>query len=321
MARGNVRRLPVRAGTRRLPSLRRPRRLRPGGLIGIAAPAGPVDPARLEAGEDALRGAGFRTRRRDDLLARRGYLAGDDRRRAAELMELVEDPGVDAIVCARGGYGCHRLVSRIDARRVRAAAKPLVGYSDVTTLLLWQRHCAGLVGVHGPMLERPEGVEAGGLAPLLELLAGCVPAPLSGQEGFGGRAEGRLVGGNLVTLVASLGTPWEIQTRDAILVFEEIGERPYRIDRMLQQLLAAGKLSRVAGVAVGHLVECSSGRTPEPGALEVIREVVEPLGVPLVTGLPTGHAAPNRPWALGVRAELDGRRARLAVREPAVVAG
>jgi len=137
-----------------VPSLRRPHAIRKGATIGIAAPAGPIDDVRLEAGEAMLRKLGFEVRRRADVGAQQGYLAGDDARRAAEFMELVNDPEVDAIVCARGGYGAHRIISMLDAQAVRRAAKPLVGYSDVTTLLLWQRRCAGLMGIHGPMLDR-----------------------------------------------------------------------------------------------------------------------------------------------------------------------
>jgi len=300
-------------------ALLRPRRLRAGGTIGIAAPAGVVDPVRLAAGEASLQAAGFRTQRRDDLLDRSGYLAGEDARRAVELMELVDDPSVDAIVCARGGYGSHRIMARLDPARVRAAAKPLVGYSDVTTLLLWQRRCAGLVGFHGPMLERDEGMDAAGLEKLVALLSvGVASGVLAGDVGYGGRAEGPLVGGNLTTLVASLGTPWEIETEGAILVFEEVGERPYRIDRMLQQLLAAGKLEGVLGLGVGYLVDCEPMRLPSPSPREVILEVALALDVPVVTGLPTGHAAPNLPWPVGVRATIDGVAARIEWAEPVV---
>lgn len=312
---------PSSAGVRvRSQELRLPRAVPRGGTIGLAAPAGAVDAARLAAGEASLRAAGFAVRRRDDLVSRHGYLAGDDARRAAELMELVDDPDVDAIVCVRGGYGSHRIMARLDAARVRRAAKPLVGYSDVTTLLLWQRRCAGLVGFHGPMLERERGMDPEGLDALVELLTGTgsLPLRLQGSAGQGGRAEGALVGGNLTTLVASLGTPWEVDTRGAIFVFEDVGERPYRIDRMLQQLLAAGKLEDLAGVGVGHLVDCETAREGYPAALEVILEALGGLGVPVVTGLPTGHAAPNLPWPVGVRGAIDGTTACIEVLEPAV---
>ncbi len=155
-----------------MPRLLKPRALKSGAVLGIAAPAGPVDRARLEAGEAMLRDAGFSTVRRDDLFARDGYLAGSDERRAQELTALVRDSSVDAIICARGGYGCDRIIPLLDPALFREAAKPLVGYSDVTALLLWQRRRAGLVGFHGPMLDRGSDVAPEAWGALLALLTG-----------------------------------------------------------------------------------------------------------------------------------------------------
>lgn len=303
-----------------MPRLRRPRALPPGGTIGIAAPAGPVDRERLAAGEARLREAGFRTLRRNDLLERRGYLAGDDARRAGELLELIADERVDAILCARGGYGCHRIVAALDAHRVRAARKPLVGYSDATTLLLWQRRCAGLVGFHGPMLERGADLSGQELEGLLHVLMGTGPLPVvrRGRPGGGGRGEGRLVGGSLSLVVASLGTPWEVDTEGAILLLEDVGEKPYRIDRMLQQLRAAGKLAGAAGVGIGALVDCEDATLGPPEAAEVIGECLRPLGLPWVVGLPFGHAPPNLAWPVGVRGAIDGEHGELHILERGV---
>lgn len=301
-----------------MPRLAKPRAAGAGATIGIAAPAFAVDPACVEAGEARLREAGFRTKRRPDLAAREGYLAGSDARRADELAALLEDPEVDAILCARGGYGCHRIVGRLDAARWRAAAKPLVGYSDATTLLLWLRRRAGLVAFHGPMLEREAGPAPEEVEALARALAGEPPAPLAGRPAVGGRAEGPLVGGSLVLLAASLGTPWEPDTRGAVLLLEEVGEKPYAIDRMLQQLAAAGKLAGVAGVGVGALVGCTDPKRAEPTAEAVLREALEGLGVPLVLGLPFGHARPNLPWPTGVRGALDAERGELRVLEAGV---
>jgi len=279
-----------------------------------------VDAGKLAEGESLLRDAGFETLRRDDLLARHGYLAGDDARRARELMELVENPRVDAIVCARGGYGCDRIVDALDADAVRAARKPLVGYSDITALLLWQRRRAGLVGFHGPMLEHGASLAPEALDDLVAQLSGAVeqPAPLAGVGRVGGRAEGALVGGNLMLVTASLGTCWEVDTRGAILLIEEVGERPYRIDRMLQQLRGAGKLADLVGLGVGDLTGCVDDRFPEPTAADVIEEIVRPLGVPIVTGLPVGHVNANRTWPVGVRATIDGDRGEIRILESGV---
>jgi muramoyltetrapeptide carboxypeptidase len=303
-----------------VPRLIKPRAVGPGARIGIAAPGGPVDPDKLEQGEAVLRGAGFETVRRDDVLARCGYLAGDDARRAGELMALVGDPRVDAIVCARGGYGCSRILDALDADAVRAARKPLVGYSDVTALLLWQRRAAGLIGFHGPMLEHGEALAREALDSLVGELAGTAPRPmvLRGVGRGGGCGEGSLVGGNLVLVTASLGTRWELNARGAILLIEEVGEFPYRIDRMLQQLRGAGKLEQLVGVGVGDLSTCVDERFPEPSAEQVIEEIVGPLGVPLVTGLPIGHLRVNRTWPVGARATIDGTRGEIRILERGV---
>lgn len=298
--------------------LRKPRALRPGATVGVAAPGGPVDPELVAAGAAMWEAAGFRIYRREDLTERRGYLAGDDARRAAELMQFVRAPDIDAIVCARGGYGCDRILDRLDAQAFRKAAKPLVGYSDVTALLLWQRRCAGLAGFHGPMLEHGGEQPPDVLAGLLGQLTGASEPPrLTGTGRGGGRAEGRLAGGSLTLVAASLGTPWEIETEGAILLLEEVGERPYRVDRMLQQLRAAGKLAGLAGIGFGDLSTCVDDRY-ETRIGEVVAEVVAPLGVPCVTELPFGHVRENAAWPVGGRATLDGSTGELTVLERGV---
>lgn len=302
-----------------MPSLRRPRAIRPGARIALAAPAGPVDPEAIDSGRRALERLGFEVVAADDLLERDGYLAGSDARRARELMDHVRSPDVDAILCARGGYGCHRIVDALDAKAIREAAKPLVGYSDVTTLLLWQRKHAGLAGIHGPMLEKPGSLDGEAGSALVRALQGTGPLPrYAGRARQGGWSEGRLVGGSLTVCVASLGTSWEIDTRDAILVLEDVTELPYRIDRMLQQLRAAGKLERAAGIALGAFTDCEDERHPEWTVDRLVDEVFGPLGVPVVSDLPIGHGAENRPWPFAGRAAIDGARGELEILESAV---
>ncbi len=296
----------------------KPLALRPGATLGIAAPGGPVDREALLAGVALLEGRGFRTRMRDDLFARHGYLAGDDARRASELAEFISDPQVDAIVCARGGYGCDRILPRLDAAAFRAARKPLVGYSDVTALLLWQRRQAGLVGFHGPMLERGSDVEPAVLDALIGALTGERAPVLRGTPRAGGVATGRLVGGSLTLVAASIGTSWEIDTRGAILLLEDRGERPYRIDRMLQQLRGAGKLAPLVGVGLGDFSSCLDERFPDRSAEQLVAEEIAPLRIPLVTDLPFGHVKGNYPWPMGCRAKLDADRGELQMLERGV---
>jgi len=288
--------------------LRKPRALRRGAVLGIAAPGGPVNREPLEAGEALLRAAGFDVYRRDDLLACDGYTAGDDARRAAELMELVNNPDIAGIICARGGYGCDRILPMLDAGAFREAAKPLVGYSDVTALLLWQRRCAGLMGFHGPMLDRGEDLAGAALEHLIQQLTGegSLPLTLRGRALVDGRATGRIVGGSLTLLAASIGSPWELDTRAAILLIEDVGERPYRIDRMLQQLRAAGKFDGLAGVGIGSFASCVDERYPQPDVDTVIENALRPLDIPIVGGLPFGHIPLNYAWPMGGRATIDG---------------
>lgn len=291
-----------------MPRLIKPRALPEDATFGIAAPGGPVHPDRLEEGCELLRHMGFGVVHRDDIGSRDSYLAGSDERRAKELMELVEDPRVHGILCARGGYGCDRILHRLDPERFRAARKPLVGYSDVTALLLWQHRVAGLVGFHGPMLDRGSDIDAGAWDALVEALRGRLEGPqrLRGTPRAGGSAEGRLVGGSLTLLTASLGGPWELDTKGAILLVEDVGERPYRIDRMLRQLVAAGKLESAAGIGIGAFASCDDDRYPEPSAAAVIEAVVRPLGVPVVADLAFGHIRENYAWPMGLRATMDG---------------
>ncbi len=286
-------------------------------MLGLAAPGGPVDPEQLQAGQALLHAAGFETYRRDDLLARDGYFAGDDERRAAELMELVNDPRIDGIICARGGYGCDRILSSLDAGAFRAAAKPLVGYSDVTALLLWQQRCAGLIGFHGPMLDRGADVDTEAMDHLFDQLMGnsAIPLALRGRAIAGGQATGRTVGGSLTLLVASLGSPWELDTRGAILLIEDVGEQPYRVDRMLQQLRAAGKFEKLAAVGIGSFESCVDTHYPKPSVHSVIEDTLRPLGVPIVSDLPFGHVKKNYAWPMGGRAIIDGTSGELQLLE------
>lgn len=267
------------------------------------------------------RAAGFEVYQRDDLTACDGYLAGDDARRASELMQLVNDPEIDGIVCARGGYGCDRILPMLDAEAFRRASKPLVGYSDITALLLWQRRCAGLIGFHGPMLDHGADLDRAALDHLIQQLTGdgTLPATLRGRSLVGGQATGRIIGGSLTLLAASIGSPWELDTRGAILLIEDVSERPYRIDRMLQQLRAAGKFEKLAAVGIGIFESCLDERYPQPDVDSVIENALRPLGIPIVRDLPFGHVKANYAWPVGGRATIDGTSGELQLLEWGVV--
>jgi muramoyltetrapeptide carboxypeptidase len=302
-----------------VPAIRKPRALKQGATIGIAAPAGPIDAERLAAGIAMLKELGFEVACAEDLTRSAGYLAGTDERRAEEFMQLVANPDIDAIYCARGGYGCHRIISRLDPKVVRSAAKPLMGYSDITTLLLWQLRKAGLMGFHGPMFDRPDQLTPESKRSIVTSLLGKGPPPrISGKSVVRGWGEGRLTGGSLKLVVGSLGTPWEIETRRSILLLEETHEAPYSIDRMLSQLRSAGKLDELVGIGIGALTDCTNPTLPAPTAAEVIEELLSPLGIPIVCELPFGHSDCNLSWAVGARAGIDGDRGEIEMLEVAV---
>ena len=297
---------------------RKPLALRPGRGLGVCAPGGPLEGPALESGLRWLESSGLRVRCGASLRRREGYLAGTDAERAADLLELVGDPEIDAILFARGGYGVGRLLPRLDPAVISESRKLFIGYSDFTVFALWLQHFCGLASIHGPMLER-EGQSDEARARLLALARGEAVEPLEGEGLAGGRTRGRLVGGNLRMITTTLGTPWEIDTRGAILFIEEVGEQPYAIDRSIVQLRDSGKLEAAAGVAIGRLVNCESPRYPEVSACDVLERALLPeVRGPVVHGLPFGHVDDNRALGVGVEAELDGDGGRLTLLEPVV---
>jgi len=287
--------------------------LRPGDVVRVVAPGSPYDPEALEAGLSVLRDRlGLVPRARPDLGARAGYLAGDDARRLDEWREAVADREARAIFCARGGYGAMRLLPALDPAPLLAAPKLLVGFSDVTALhALLNR--AGLATVHGPVVTQLGRAPADAVEHLAALLSGrapragawAAPAPGAGLTGLQtitpGRAAGPLLGGSLTLLAHLCGTPFLPPLEGAILAIEDVGERPYRLDRYLTQLRLAGALDGLAGVAVGQLSGCDGG---DGAAAEAVRGLVRALGVPAVEGFPFGHEDRNLALPLGPRATL-----------------
>lgn len=313
----------------------KPPRLHYRDVIGIAAPASPPpDPKAIDRSVAALESLGFRTRLAPNVRKRWGFLAGTDQERASDLMTLFADKEVDAIFCVRGGYGAGRLLPLLDYKLIRANPKILVGYSDITALHCALLRKAGLVSFHGPMLNSDlikPGLPEYTLQGLLRTLMRPA-APGSICQGYRqktisvlqtGFASGRLVGGNISLLCAALGTPFEPPFKRKILFFEEVDEPPYRLDRMLTQLLAGGRLRSVAGIAVGRNRNChdpKAGRGNEYRQTleDVLRERLLPLGVPLVIGLPFGHVRHNATLPVGARASLNTETGDLVILEPAV---
>lgn len=290
----------------------------------MIAPSGPVDLDRTQQGLAHLRRRFGAPGLAANLERRAGYFAGDDAERLTALESALRDDDVGIIWAARGGYGAARLLGRLDPELLRARAKLFVGFSDITALLCWAFVHAGAPGIHGPVVAQLEELGEPDRQRLWDLLDGELPEPLLADEQsttlHGGRVEGRLIAANLEVLRALIGTPHMPSLAGAILAIEEVGERPYRIDRALTQLIDSGSLRGVVGVVVGDLngcVEPENGRSQGWSALEVCEERLARLGVPVLIGLPFGHVrGRNAALGFGVRARLDADQGALEQLEP-----
>lgn len=294
--------------------------------MGLVAPSSPFRHEALAAGIRFLEEQGFAVRHRQDLLERRkGFLAGGDRERAAELHEMFEDPEVHAVFVVRGGYGAQRILERLDPAVFRSHPKVFLGYSDATCLLTFLLQAAGVICFHGPVVSEMgilSGVTRDCLLRLLTREEPPGPLPMGNPRWIrAGLARGPIVGGNLSLLCSTLGTPWEIETAGRILLLEDRGEKPYRVDRLLVQLRQAGKLSSIAGLLLGEFKGSQPGEQGgrERQAMdEVLEENTADLGVPVASGLPVGHGEHNIPLPLGVPAEMDSEKNRVSILESAV---
>jgi muramoyltetrapeptide carboxypeptidase len=313
----------------------RPNSLSPGATLGIVAPASaPPDPKAVGRAAAVLEKLGYKIKLAPNVHKRLGYLAGNDRERASDLMRMFADKNVDAILCVRGGYGTARLLPLLDYKLIRANAKIFVGYSDITSL-----HCAflakaGLISFHGPMLnsdfatsELPDFT----VQSFLQCLA-SQKHPANIATGYRdktvkilrrGIARGQLIGGNLALLGTLIGTPWQPSFRNSILFLEDVGEAPYRWDRMLTHLLNCGLLQQVAGIAIGLNADCDDPKAKTAKEYrqtleEVLKERLLRLQIPVVTGLPFGHVPHNATLPVGVQAELNANLGALHLLESGV---
>ena len=290
--------------------------LRPGDLVAVAAPAGAVSKRALLRGIDHLAGSGFRVVYREDIFAREGYLAGSDSRRAGELNGWMADPDVKALLMARGGYGSSRLFGLLDPRPLRRRPKIIVGYSDITALLLFLGQEGQAAVFHGPFVSDPPR----DLDRLLRTLRGSSRTlSFTGLRTLRpGRARAPLTGGNLSLLCHSLGTPFEVETRGRILFLEEVNEPLYRIDRMLRQLVLAGKFRALRGLVAGRFTGCGS---PRSRIDRLLLEAVGERAVPVAAGFPSGHGAGNRTFPLGVPSVLDSSTGQISFGRHLAVSG
>lgn len=297
-----------------------PTALRPGDEIAVVSPAsGERDRAALERGLERIREWGFVPTVMPHALESLDWpegstLAASDAERLGDLQSAITDPRYRAVVCLRGGYGAARLLRDLDLTPLAADPKPILGYSDITALLAAVFAETGVIGFHGPMVATTEAMDPGdaGWALQRQLLTetdapAALPATDAPRGLRAGTAEGALVGGNLALVQSLIGTPWEIDTNGALLFLEDVGEAPYRVDRMLTQLDQTGALERAAGIVLGDFhVTGTPLASEQPSMLRVLAERLAHLEIPVAHGFPIGH----RPgaWTLPY-----GGRARLHV--------
>jgi muramoyltetrapeptide carboxypeptidase len=286
----------------------KPPALQPGDTVGVVAPASNIKAELLEAGCDALRNLGYKPFYFDSILDQDLYFAGSAERRVRELEQMFSRDDVRAIVCARGGYGANYLLPTLDIKKITGTPKIFLGYSDITSLLTWFADSTGLVTFHGPMVTKdfavPDGIDLDSLQAALTVCSAWSIAN-NAEPLVKGAAEGILYGGCLSMLVASVGTPYEIQTSGTILFIEDVYAKPFQIDRMLMQLKLAGKFSDVRGLVFGEMLDCFQNADQNYTLQEVILRVVGDLGIPIGFGLRSGHVSKgNITLPIGVQAQL-----------------
>lgn len=280
--------------------------------IAVVAPGGATTPSRLDAGIALVRELGYQPIEAPNLRARHLYHAGTVQQRSADLVWALTADDIDAVWFARGGSGTAQTLSALP--RDRLDGRPVFGFSDATAL-----HTAlarqGVTSIHAPVLQGltpldvqpplPGTVGATSRAHLVNLLRTGIAAPLAGVPfcGPSHSVQGRVLGGNLTVLASLCGTPWQLDARGAIVLLEDVGEAPYRLERCLCQLRDSGCLDGVVAIGLGEFSDCDPAGLDHSSA-DILRDALAPLGVPVLAGLPFGHGARNDPWLHGALAEL-----------------
>jgi muramoyltetrapeptide carboxypeptidase len=294
----------------------KPKRVQSGDTLGIVAPAGPFDSKQLETGTAVLKSMGYTVKLPENLGQTDGFLAGPDTHRAALINSLFADRQVKGIVCARGGYGSMRILELLDYELIRNNAKVFVGFSDVTALHAALYNRCNLVTFHGPVVTSLGRADSESVQALSKAVAAEQPVRVCARNAAvirPGRSAGLVLGGNLATLCHLLGTPFAPDFSGCILVLEEINEAPYRIDRMLFQMRAAGCFEGVRGIALGTFAHC--GDMDE--VVRVLQRMFKGFDFPILTGFEIGHGQTNVTIPLGLGATLDTDKKSLVFGEAA----
>ncbi|MBW2604135.1 MAG: LD-carboxypeptidase [Deltaproteobacteria bacterium] len=294
----------------------RPARLKPGDTVGIVAPAGPFDPEKFMKGKTVLESMGFQTFFDDGIFQKHGFLAGTDIQRADQVNCLFVDPAVQAIVCARGGYGSMRILSFLDFETIQTHPKIFLGFSDISALLSVLYDRCGLVTFHGPVVTTLANATEKTVMAMKTTLTSDAPIELTPEDAAvikPGVCSGLVAGGNLTTLCHLVGTSYASNFKGKILLIEDVGEMPYRIDRMLTQMKLAGCFNGIAGVILGAFKEC--GHQNE--IVEIFDHIFEDADIPILAGFDIGHGEHNLTIPMGLGATMDTESKRLLFHGPA----
>jgi len=291
-----------------------PPSLAKGDTIGLIAPAGSIiNKSNFSQGIRILEKKGFKIKYNRQIVNAKGYLSGSDQERADEFNRLWSDPEVKGLVAARGGYGSMRMIHLINMKQIQKNAKILVGFSDLSVLLTAISQKTGLVTYHGPVVTTLASINKLSQASFFNVLMNNSPPyikPVTFKILKEGNAKGVLIGGNLTTLVHTIGTPYEIPWHQTILFIEDVGEPPYRLDRLLTHLSQAGRLQKIKGLILGTFAD--DERKENGGMLRTVQkrvlELLAGYDIPVWANLPVGHSRRNITLPIGVEVEMDSNK-------------
>jgi muramoyltetrapeptide carboxypeptidase len=299
-----------------------PKPLFPGARVALVAPSGPVPAERVDPAVQAVENLGLKPALFESCRSTHGYFAGSDKLRADDINTAFADKSIDGILCIRGGYGAQRLMNLIDFDSIRRNPKYFSGYSDITALHIMINQYCGFVTYHTPMpsTELYNGADGYTMDCLKKAMFGERLGELKNPTGMpitslsAGCARGIVTGGNLSLVSSSLGTSYEIDTRNKIIFLEDVEEEPYRIDRMLCQLKAAGKFRDCVGIILGYYTNCFA-QSPEKSLTldQVFEELILPEHKPTIMNVACGHSLPSMSLPLGKEIELNANCGRITV--------
>ena len=309
-----------------------PKRLKKGVVIGLVTPAGVITEEQLKSTIENVENLGFKAYYEPSILSEYGYLAGTDQERADELMQMFTNKNIDAILCARGGYGAIRILDLLDFEQIRVNPKILIGYSDITAFLSAIYEKSGLVTFHGPVgISSFNEYTTKSLEDILVNPKNHYKYPYQREEDTNdnpefdfytiteGKAEGELIGGNMSVVVSIIGSKFETDFENKIVYLEEIGEKTYKVDRMLTQLLQATNLKKASGIVLGIFKDCDVNDKPTFTLKEILTQLLKPLNIPVVYGFPFGHVNTKMTIPTGVMAKFNAKKKTLKLMGKAVL--